>query len=290
MTAVKSLNDLLGHYRTAQKEDPQFKPPFDRVLVIRIEPFPKTAAQHAKDNTGYLSAVNGPSAAVNAMRVSTQAERAELELGLLEDSSDPHRQGQRTIERHVPMFIAALESVNAQLPVQPEEKAEIHKIIEGSKQSPKMAMRDRLEGTTQLKSDLSAWSETLSKWDDKAKQPHVPHGVRSHLETAQKHLKIIEDATKDSPDVPHDRRMVPIHSVTFRFEVPHLTKNGDSTKSSELIEPPLTWTLTEKQKKDINEAWQRIRGEQWKLKRDGTADSITPDEIGLKFFAPTKTE
>ena len=80
ITAINAVKNLMEYYKRNDLDVP-----FDRVVIVRIEPFPKTAAEVAKDNTGYTSAVYGPTAAMHATRVSSQAERGELELQLLQD-------------------------------------------------------------------------------------------------------------------------------------------------------------------------------------------------------------
>lgn len=89
VTAVRMISDLLQHYRRRAAEpaaSPPRQPPFRHVLIVRIEPFPEPAAKQADDNRGFMSAVFGPAAALAATRTSSQAERGELELALLQQA------------------------------------------------------------------------------------------------------------------------------------------------------------------------------------------------------------
>ncbi len=78
VTAVDAIRQLLDYYR-----DREIKPPFHQILVVRIEPSPKTATRNSFDNTGLRSRLFPSSTTLGATRDSAQAERSELELRLL---------------------------------------------------------------------------------------------------------------------------------------------------------------------------------------------------------------
>src|SRR5262249_8252842 len=85
LTAVKLVHDILDHYKDYRKKPRKF----DRILVVRIEPFPPTEATMVKENTGLSSAFFGPTKALDNARVAMQAERADLELRLLQEVTNP---------------------------------------------------------------------------------------------------------------------------------------------------------------------------------------------------------
>ncbi|MEK6261255.1 MAG: hypothetical protein AABP62_21855 [Planctomycetota bacterium] len=286
VTAVKSLKDLLHFY--SQKDAP--KPPFDRVLVIRIEPFPKTAAQHAKDNTGFQSAVFGPSAAVNAMRVSTQAERGNLELELLERS----RYAKRRATSPYLQAVDVLQTVQKRLPESDAATIPLRGIIEQAKLPMETGNNESSEQGKQTFLPQAKSLETMI--GDVAKlKLEIPEGLKNQLGSAQELLNQAQEAATGIRDIPDDDNIVPIDSVTFRFEVHHgdrdpTLETRDPLKFKELVEPPLTWTLTEKQKADIDLAWVRMKLEKnWNNYFDSTADTISPKAIEQMFFSKVKT-
>jgi hypothetical protein len=83
MTSVDWINRLLTHY---SRDDTILERPFDRVLLIRIQAFPKRrAASPYKPNqlAGWTSALLGPLTAMLNVRGTSQMERGDLEVGLL---------------------------------------------------------------------------------------------------------------------------------------------------------------------------------------------------------------
>ena len=85
VTAVRAVRELLDYYDQRAEDDPAFEPPFQQVVIVRIEAFPQDRAQAARDNTGLWSVLFGPNTALGATRISTQAERGALEVTLLQD-------------------------------------------------------------------------------------------------------------------------------------------------------------------------------------------------------------
>ncbi|MEZ6138785.1 MAG: hypothetical protein R3C53_28195 [Pirellulaceae bacterium] len=79
VTAVTLLRDVLE----LNENLPDQERLFDRVLVLRIEPFPPSLQSFQAANQGLYSQLFGPSTALDSARKSTQAERGELELELL---------------------------------------------------------------------------------------------------------------------------------------------------------------------------------------------------------------
>lgn len=249
VTAIRSLKDLLDYY---QKND--LAAPFDQVLIVRIEPFPKTAAEVAKDNTGYTSAVYGPTAAMHATRVSTQAERGELEMRLLQAGAPNfHKQfasAQKAILRLSPPEIQefSLPAESSQVVIQ--AKAMTNNFLQNTGVEPEDITRVIVEGIPATKSKM--------------------HQVYNEEIKSRRMLK---------------GRAVPIMSVQFRFEL-YESPEGSHEKP-QVITPPLTWTLTEKQKRAVDLAWESLkrpgRWEQVDLLE--TADTISPAQMSEIFIA-----
>jgi hypothetical protein len=218
VTAVESLRSLLERYQRDGETAP-----FDQVLIVRIEPFPQTAADLAKDNSGYESAVYGPSQALSAMRVSTQAERGELELQLLQDLSAPR-------------------------------------------------------GMTEP-------DQTLDQ---------MKNAVASRNESRLKELMEVNDVAVMNrrkllpPAGGHANALPPVFSVTFRFKLHEKDRDGTEPDLKDpIVTPPLTWTLTNSQKLDVELAWDILEKKRWKEPSPSSADNMTPNHL-KEFFPDTK--
>ena len=289
VTAVQSVHALLDYYRrqksNAEKEKTSL--PFDRILIVRIEPFPKTAVQQAKDNNGYLSAVYGPSAALSAMRVSTQAERGELELRLLEGSRFESRQPTNTYSNAIDL----LEIVNSKLPTENPTRSTVDavlKIASDSAQNVEDKAGELMQGS------LIPSEKILDQMINHLSANDLTANVKDNFDSARKQLMGVKEAILNQHP---DHNIIPVDSVTFRFEVRGWLRDPslkDKPEGDQLVEPPLTWTLTEQQKHDIDLAWDWIRSDdkptyQWSSFYQGTADTISPKDMG-RFFTAKKND
>ena len=94
VTAVRATQDLLEYYDSVAEADR----PFDQVLFVRIEAFPLDVAKAVSDNSGFASAIFGPATATSATRISSQAERAGLEVDLLRKGRGGKENGKISVD------------------------------------------------------------------------------------------------------------------------------------------------------------------------------------------------
>jgi len=80
VTAVDWVNQLCEHYTLPENENSR---PFDRVLFVRIQPFPIKEPKPAEVGKGWKFATTGPLHGMLAVRQASQAERGNLEADLL---------------------------------------------------------------------------------------------------------------------------------------------------------------------------------------------------------------
>jgi hypothetical protein len=80
VTAVDWMNQLCEFYSTPENEPTR---PFDRVLFVRIQPFPVKTPAQAKSGKGWQFATMGPLTGMLKVRQASQAERGNLEADLL---------------------------------------------------------------------------------------------------------------------------------------------------------------------------------------------------------------
>ena len=83
VAAVRVITEMLDDYAATGT-----KPPFDQIMFVRIESFPENEIEVENDAAGLNSGFFGPLDAIFNARVSSQAERAELELKLLIRAED----------------------------------------------------------------------------------------------------------------------------------------------------------------------------------------------------------
>jgi hypothetical protein len=83
VTSVDWINRLLVHYSRGDSIDQR---PFDRVLLIRIQAFPRRKAREAAETSnlaGWRAALLGPFDTMMQVRSASQTERGDLEINLL---------------------------------------------------------------------------------------------------------------------------------------------------------------------------------------------------------------
>jgi len=77
---VQWLNDLLLYYADPEHPHPRH---FDRILIIRIFPFPTSKLNPAETNRGWIYEVLGPAKTVGNVRTASQADRNRSALEML---------------------------------------------------------------------------------------------------------------------------------------------------------------------------------------------------------------
>jgi hypothetical protein len=80
VTAVDWVNQLCVHYERRENE---LNRPFDRVMFVRIQPFPASVPRSAQQGKGWSFATFGPLLGMLNVRRASQSERGDLEAYLL---------------------------------------------------------------------------------------------------------------------------------------------------------------------------------------------------------------
>ena len=110
VTSVDWMNRLLVHYSRSENLDQR---PFDRVLLIRIQAFPRQHARRAAANgslAGWRAALLGPFDAMMHVRSASQTERGDLEINLLTRATRAELKAARErTEREYQMALAQVE-------------------------------------------------------------------------------------------------------------------------------------------------------------------------------------
>ncbi|MDB5392380.1 MAG: hypothetical protein JWM11_8026 [Planctomycetaceae bacterium] len=139
VTATKWVRQLLLGYRN--EADPAVKPPFDRVLLIRINGFPDQVStpdekaqarppSNKSSGSGFGDALLGPVLTLSSVRVATQAERGDYEMKLLEQATQARQRAE---------IGAYFSAAGVDLETVPEE------VISAARSDPAQALQSALE-------------------------------------------------------------------------------------------------------------------------------------------------
>jgi hypothetical protein len=216
-TVIEWINYLLNN----AKDNAKTKLNFDRILVIRILPFPTSELKAAEINRGWLYAFLGPAKTIGNVRTASQADRNRVALELLIESS-------------------AVKSLSGK---PPDKKA-----VDLINQLEKARTRTKL---------LRAEAITMDEQPEKQQ-------VRA------------QDLTDLTQEVKTTRSELLEHAEISWTAFVCLT---DHTA-------PLSWKLTEKQKADIDCAWERIKNDDQHIIPPGLED---PPLKTLDHFFPRKS-
>ena len=284
VTVIKMVHDLIKHY---YKRLPA-RPNFDRILVVRIEPFPPDEGDLRNANKqGFESAFFGPSLALNSARVSTRAERGELEMTLLQEMSNPKAEPYRFVT-HAQWYLTrqVLQSKDAD----PAFSKAISAIADNLNSSLREAReqtlsRDPKKSSADLQGKLADPIRQIKQLQkDKQDKPHLVYGLTSCLENLESAQQVL-DSQKNADPL---KLPIPVHSITFHFGTgggskPNLQPQQTGTGTPY---PPLSWTLSRKQKAAIEKTWEKVWAQESldsEILNPIFADDTLPKELG-KFF------
>jgi hypothetical protein len=194
-TVVDWVSRLIDEYSGTEDR------PFDRVLIVRVQPFPAANADPRTGRVGWAYELFGPLTALQHVREASQAERNEF----------------------------AFKTLNARY-------APLHALRAQAEAIPPMLRQglDALTGTPALRGAR----QRLQRWFEQ-----------------------------------EEKLEVPIESVAFTFQP---FKDGKPDKE---YVTPLSWRLTNRQKRQIEDAWQDLRG-------GGRKTGADPLAVMDRYFDP----
>ncbi|MEM7316093.1 MAG: hypothetical protein AAF497_23410, partial [Planctomycetota bacterium] len=234
------------------------KPPFDRVVFLRIEPFPPSAATITENNGGLKTSLFGPLTALASTRTSTQAERADLELSLLMDVTKSElSQSQDTMARQLTLIKETVKEAESQL-----DGPDYFDLV------------DEFHTLTEMDFDLKS-KEKLEKVNRQIKT--IGSEVDRRDPSTNTVLKKISDVIHSYQEAQNRGNVsnvpkIEIKSALFRFDtrkrlppVPKDAALNDSDSENTVQEkasdepshnPPLSWRLAKEDMHAIEVAWQ----------------------------------
>jgi hypothetical protein len=279
LTAVRLVEDLVQYWKSGNA--PQN---FDRVLILRIEPFPATRAGQAKANQGFESAFFGPQTALAATRVSTQAERGELEIKLLQEATLSRSSRETSAQDNFLTWSkyhlrqVAAEALPADLRKDFDEKLA---------QVPSNVKSLNLGGAGAVGSEAVGAIQSMLPQKYQEKYQKSIDQVRNELSSLESKAKgdpnpVKErDAKKEESNAPIDGGSpIQVYSVTLRFDRNDTAKPGSKDAQAD---PPLSWTLSQLDIDAIHRAW-KDRYEIYHRNAVSTSDSPGGLDQLEKFF------
>jgi hypothetical protein len=207
VTSVDWINRLLVYY---SRDTKILTRPFDHVLLVRIQAFPKQQGfdRGRADSAfaGWRTALVGPLDAMMKVRVASQTERGDLEVGLLTQATISAMTASK--ERLASEFKLAQVRADARQ----QQLANLEAILEPLLEEESVSEADAVR--------------LLQQFRDQAEMAQVM------VDEAAGKLKKISELT--------------VASVLFDFRPP---RN---------VRVPLSWKLTTSQKRNIDDAWERV--------------------------------
>ncbi len=139
VTSVDWINRLLVHYSRGEHLE---RRPFDRVLLIRIQAFPRQQARRNAANgslTGWRAALLGPFDAMMHVRSASQTERGDLEINLLTRATlAEFKAARERTESEFQMALAQVEQLES-------IREELYNLAAAARDSPADVARQYLE-------------------------------------------------------------------------------------------------------------------------------------------------
>lgn len=220
VTSVDWINRLLVHY---SKLDQLEARPFDRVLLVRIQAFPRQTPHQAKaagSLAGWRAALLGPFDTMMRVRSASQTERGDLEINLLTRATLAELKAARErAEREFQSAIAQIEQLEA--------------------------IREEIRGLSTLSGASAAdQARRFLEIEDQL------HSAELMLRRAQEHSRLVTE--------------LHVESVIFDFQ------------PVDQVQLPMSWKLTTKQKRQIDNSWQALVAGQLPLKPLEVLDRYFP--------------
>jgi len=273
VTALRFLGQMIAHLEDPKRVplNPSQRLPIDRILLVRIVPFPEDIPPADELSGGLTQALLGPVLTTFAVRSASQAERGSLEIQLFEDAREiAINARQRAATEDVRLALAETEG-DPQINAIPELKSKLDPLRESLKtsmsanmhqmhsalgQKPSMAEK---KWTKRPNAGTPAYAKQAAAALDAAKrQPNFPMN-----NSALAKLNRLDSAVKKQQS--EAQLALPFEFVNFQYQ----PKNGE--------EIPLSWKLTRAQKENVESAW-RVLVDESALNSPAAsdADSVAP--------------
>ncbi len=275
VATIHLVAEMLEEFR-----EQKVKPPFDRILFVNIESFPENAIIIDDDSTGLRSGFLGPANALANARVSSQAERALLELSLLKQSyargfgqADDRNllsvfeANQDTFDEYEVAVKEMRDSANSILQTinQSGKRDDVSDIANGlASIAPHESILDKRfpEATwgkiKKAKNFADQFQSVAEEWKEQIGATVSQESKALMASLDEKSKRVSELATKLPAKPAEDFALnIEIGSIQMRFNPGQdCSTDASSLPSKNKIEtPPLSWLLSPLDKHRLTEAW-----------------------------------
>ena len=275
VATIHLIAEMLEEFR-----EQKVNPPFDRILFVNIESFPENAVIVDDDSTGIRSGFFGPANALANARVSSQAERALLELSLLKQSYA--RGFGRADDRRILSVFEANQETFKDYEVAVKEMRDsattvLHTIEQSGKRDDVSEIANGLESITPHESILdekfpdATWGKinktknfadqiqsVAAEWKEQIGAT-ISQESKSLMDSLDQKSKRVSELATQLPAKPAEdfALNIEIGSIQMRFNPGQDCSTGaDSLPSKNKIEtPPLSWLLSPLDKHRLANAW-----------------------------------
>ena len=246
LTAVKLTRELIEGFRKKGGEKP-----FDNILIVRIEPFPRSQRELKTESNGFAAQSFGPASAISNVRVSTQAERGQFELELFLQA-EKYQQDQ---------ILKANPTVAGQLTDLVKKAEQTSETLGKTLQADGSvwSLPQDIMTKDSLGSKIGAIKDYFKNFDTKS------NPLPDELQEIKTEFLKLKASTKE---------WLEVDQVVFQF-----TPTEDEKGS-----PPLSWNLPPSAAKEINESWEGI------LKDKKFAENNRVSFETMKRFFPTRSK
>jgi hypothetical protein len=274
VTAARWILRLQNHYREKAGEDKSFDRPFDRIVLIRIEPNPSPEAANPPRTDPWVESLMpalGPAFGLANVRVASQVDRGNLECDLFVDMTERARQDN---------FRSAVDSIKRSGVDKNELRVLLNKglmkmaaetPVTNSKESPAVADLPKIaEADSKNIIQFRRLVEGLMPERDwnvsagKSPSPDMPlfHELEEGPTDAElaspalaigklpEAIKALEPFVKRADEI--RKEFIEVRTIRIPFCVPYPSY---AIPQRAAIEPPLSWALSVRERKMYDAAW-----------------------------------
>lgn len=254
-TVAQWINHLLSYYAddndgsNAHSKDGKPKRPFQRVLIVRIQPFPPTSAETVINRSGWRMATIGPLDTMMAVRTTSQIERNNKVLELLCDlwnddwtvNSDARATPLASPGAAKSRMLSQSRSFETNAWVAQQK---LGQTMQAQRSSSKSQATDRAQMAFRMRGARDAPKAAAAAPDARAAQ--------KAQDAVQTQETIEENQQAKAKLLYAHRYQLPIVWTEFIYD-PYSDKSEEQDDDT-----PLSWKLTRRQQQNIEKAWNKI--------------------------------
>jgi hypothetical protein len=247
------------------KADKHFEPLFHDIVIVRIDGFPEEEIKSVPAISAFGSLAFGPAAGLNRARISSQAERADIEVALLQEyvaTQSRHRLRVRQLEVQRTLNVLAELRHQGKWKCTDDDWKEIQNVSTSKE-------RKEDDVAAEVEAARNRYCQLQTLWERTPCLSYTDHAVVQVIQALDSWKEAVE------LDCRTPLQQVRVYSVTYRFAIP---EGHESAGAS----PPLSWTLNPVQAMEIDDAWEDLTRRSENFERPG----LSHKEFSEMFHKP----